>query len=695
MRQWCDLPNDALATILSYLFGKDYINFLAVCRSWRSAPPLPRQIPNPSSSHACPYPSLFHFSGNSSDCRFYDPFYNGSYQALIPHELIDARICHSNYGWLLMSQGAQLFFFQPFTKRRMDLPILRHSYIDHIKQCARMCFSCPPTSPDCMVFGIDDDDPREAEVSIIRRGQVSVTTFLCSTEDAWFDSSHGSPVFYKGAFYCLSIDGQLGVFDANARDNGRWKIFDKLKHPCESIQENFLVESDGELISVVVGRIGEYVRVFQINCDQEFRWVEVHSLADKMIFACRTGSICMQSRTMGNTIYFPNLDAGGNGLFYSLVSRKFHSLELASARKDLYDTRRMLHCAWITPSAPEETYAEDELRWPPRPKYFIPSSGRVTVMQAPPAYPSFVPTNLKGLHNQLFFNTSDSRQDVAGIPKVGQMLTAACAFGWLFQVAWDYSACLLLNPQTMEKIHLPRPPERFHQCAISSAPNDPNCVVSLYRYCSEEDHFRNKFIYCRPGESAWTIVRIKKPRVVNSNSDNQQELRSLIKDRITNLSGCQGKIYGLLFPDILVEVNFNPTFHVKLVKTDVGHQVLLPSSTSSIGINEYTIYMVESQGDLFVIRMNFRGFTMRRHPNKVTEVEVFKLDFTRKIWERVGNLSGNMAFFCYRDGFCVSCSSMEESKRKGNSIYCIGCFSKEEDVYAFHLEDGTTSVSTI
>ncbi|KAK8564877.1 hypothetical protein V6N12_058457 [Hibiscus sabdariffa] len=71
VRQWCNLPDDILISILSRLFGRDFIFFLGVCRSWRSVPPPLRSIRNPSTSatsDASRYPSLFHFSGNSSKC---------------------------------------------------------------------------------------------------------------------------------------------------------------------------------------------------------------------------------------------------------------------------------------------------------------------------------------------------------------------------------------------------------------------------------------------------------------------------------------------------------------------------------------------------------------------------------------------------------------------------------------------------
>ncbi|TYG58950.1 hypothetical protein ES288_D08G262900v1, partial [Gossypium darwinii] len=260
--QWSNLPDDVLTIVLSHLFGKDYVNLLSVCRSWRSAPPPLRSVPNSSTS---PYPSLFHFSGNNSMCKFYDPFYNGTYVAQIPDELIDARIFFSNYGWLLMCQDTQLFFLHPFANQRIDLPsIERHD----LEEYGRMCFSLHP-------------------LHLI----------------AWFS--------------------------------------------------NFLDESNGELISICMGHTGEYVRIFRLNSHYEIRWEEVHNLGDEMIFASRTGSMCMRTHSMGNTIYFPNFDSGGNGLFYSLASRKFHSLGAALPRKDLYNTKLMLHCAWITPTALE------------------------------------------------------------------------------------------------------------------------------------------------------------------------------------------------------------------------------------------------------------------------------------------------------------------------------------------------------
>ncbi|MBA0574224.1 hypothetical protein Golob_001451, partial [Gossypium lobatum] len=145
-------------------------------------------------------------------------------------------------------------------------------------------------------------------------------------------TSHGNPVFYKGAFYCLGIDGKLGIFGPNKRGSRCWKIIDKLKLPCDSIQENLLVESNGELISICMGHIGEYVRIFRLNFDYDIRWEDVHNLGDEMIFASRTGSMCLQTHAMGNTIYFLSFDNGdledlNNQLFFNMFMSTPHNAE--------------------------------------------------------------------------------------------------------------------------------------------------------------------------------------------------------------------------------------------------------------------------------------------------------------------------------------------------------------------------------
>ncbi|WJX26941.1 hypothetical protein P8452_15809 [Trifolium repens] len=58
-----------------------------------------------------------------------------------------------------------------------------------------------------------------------------------------------SPAFHNGLFYFLSITGKLGVIEATT-EKIRWKVLEELQAPCSSLFNNFLVECDGNLLSV-------------------------------------------------------------------------------------------------------------------------------------------------------------------------------------------------------------------------------------------------------------------------------------------------------------------------------------------------------------------------------------------------------------------------------------------------------------
>lgn len=132
----------------------------------------------------------------------------------------------------------------------------------------------------------------------------------------------------------------------------------------------------------------------------------------------------------------------------------------------------------------------------------------------------------------------------------------------------------------------------------------------LIDYYSFENGSRVDFIYCRPGESEWTIVTVSsssdesqnstdsdneedEEEEVNSSSDESEnstdldydddeeeeeddeeiEPKILTKGRIAHLTGYQGKIYGLIARSNLVKIDFDPIFQVKFVKRGVWVRV--------------------------------------------------------------------------------------------------------------------------
>ncbi|KAK8698127.1 hypothetical protein V6N13_114258 [Hibiscus sabdariffa] len=99
------------------------------------------------------------------------------------------------------------------------------------------------------------------------------------------------------------------------------------------------------------------------------------------------------------------------------------------------------------------------------------------------------------------------------------------------------------------------------------------------------------FVYCRPNENKWTIVVGKKSE-------------DLDYDGISNVIGFQGKIYGLRHNLDFLEIDFDP---ISNMVRGVWDGVHLPLA-SSLGTMDVETYMVESCGELFTIRINFRDY---------------------------------------------------------------------------------------
>nr|BAD25853.1 hypothetical protein [Oryza sativa Japonica Group]BAD25956.1 hypothetical protein [Oryza sativa Japonica Group] len=100
----------------------------------------------------------------------------------------------------------------------------------------------------------------------------------------------------------------------------------------------------------------------------------------------------------------------------------------------------------------------------------------------------------------------------------------------------------------------------------------------------------------------------------------------------------------------------------------------------------YTSYFLESCGDLFMLSY--------KHPvlcaQKVSQIEVHKLDLSRRIWVKVSTI-GNMAFFVDSTDSGVSASlNAEDVGLKRNCIYYVR--PKDKGLYIYDIERGTTSV---
>ncbi|EOY12244.1 Uncharacterized protein TCM_030807 [Theobroma cacao] len=223
----CNLPDDLLRIILSYLSVLDYINFRAVCKCWRLAfskfaavlsqeKPgrelpcflvLKREHSVDKSIMSDYHRPVLHTTGmlgslcsSSSSRRIY--------RTNMP-ELCGTRILLSKYGWLLLFRSggidsSELYFFNPFSRAKILLPFLDVSMLRN----PVFAISAPPTSPDCMVFIISYVEPNQDYIHLCSRGD---SAWNCVT------AGHNGPalnvVFAKGIWYCLHALGDLVAYD--------------------------------------------------------------------------------------------------------------------------------------------------------------------------------------------------------------------------------------------------------------------------------------------------------------------------------------------------------------------------------------------------------------------------------------------------------------------------------------------------
>ncbi|KAF7114736.1 hypothetical protein RHSIM_Rhsim01G0008500 [Rhododendron simsii] len=349
-RDWASLPTDLLCLMLPHLFLGDIKRFHNVCRSWRSTPTPSVQSP-----------VLMCIGNDNTRCKFFHPLYKGPYSMHIP-KLSGAvpRFCKD--GWLLMSKGRHsMFFFNPFTKALINLPDLPDNY-----DFKAMTFTSSPTSFNCMVFGIDAKFDKYYSISTIRHGEESWHVLRGEHNSPIF-LSDCNPVFHDGEFYCLGQDGNLGVFNPN---EAYWRVLDKPHRqphnpsvPHElSNEQSFLVECDGEILSVCMSFRGKSITVSKLD-SVGMIWHEVESLGEQMLFVSNTSSLSVKRVVQGmeNKIYLPRIH-GKCGAFYSVASRLFQTFGNDFSRKDWCGTGELLSCCWIEPKA-DTSYSKQELNW--------------------------------------------------------------------------------------------------------------------------------------------------------------------------------------------------------------------------------------------------------------------------------------------------------------------------------------------
>ncbi|KAL5718758.1 hypothetical protein ACHQM5_011627 [Ranunculus cassubicifolius] len=356
---WEDLPVELLQLILQSLFSSDCIRFRLTCKAWLSIRPLVRPLPHLEarldSQHA---PWLISFSNNTKGgCHFSHPIYNDAYTLNLP-QLAHTTVRYAKFGWLLVSgEGESIFFYNPTTTETIKLPEVAYYGF------ANIAFSSPPTSPDCVVFGHIVTADGWIHMMAYRKEEDDWSTY-CLAVPYTFIASNSNPVFRDGVFYSLSQDGKLGVFNPKeSKKEDRWKVYTDLSVPhvaasssgfliAQRNSRSFIVECDGDILSVFVSYMGSPVFVYKLDqSNNNMKWNKVESLGDKVMFLSHGTSLLIQAGLKGieNRIYFPRFKENAS-VFYSLKSGNYHSFGEEESPTEWIGTSEHWNCTWFQSS---------------------------------------------------------------------------------------------------------------------------------------------------------------------------------------------------------------------------------------------------------------------------------------------------------------------------------------------------------
>ncbi|KAI3826414.1 hypothetical protein L1987_00462 [Smallanthus sonchifolius] len=350
-----NVPFHILEMITECCVGVEYMKFRATCKRCRIAAPR-IQWSNKTTlrrwqMYSVASPWLMVLDNYRGIITFIDPVCGDKYFIKKPRELNgDCKICYSMYGWLLMRTipRSQLCFFNPFTSNILKLPAM---------PCClgSLCFSAPPTSPDCMVVGFTS---------------LHVYIHFVSQEPSWsrYDLDTGSddlhsfpiPTLSGRDMYVLCNNERIEAFrNLGEEDFSRVVAVDKGPiSSCTSLTEYFLLKCDQHLLLVIVGEVEESVEVFKLN-DSTKEWEKIDGLGKHMIYISYPSCFCLESKSpeMENKIYFPRTlhNEDTKIVFYSLETCKYHTFDDKNIQESvgvyLSETKRYCHHhTWIEPS---------------------------------------------------------------------------------------------------------------------------------------------------------------------------------------------------------------------------------------------------------------------------------------------------------------------------------------------------------
>ncbi|CAL4999072.1 unnamed protein product [Urochloa decumbens] len=342
-----NLPLELLELVASNLCLVSRLRFPSVCKSWS-------MISNPI-GQAKVWPWLMHIPKQDGTCNMFDPLNGAGYTLHVEALKTDDGqhiLRSSKDGWVVASAGLKsdnIVIINPFTKEIVKLPTFDRPYHFH-----GLTFSSSPTSPDCVVFAVCSSQRGDyVTVETWRPGEDKwrKLDFDHEEEESFFPIANNNPIYFRGEFYFLGRKGNFVVFNPS---EDTWVVLNKpepiyvelqvFDDDHEGAKFCYLVELEGELISVFMCNADEPPQVFQLD-ETNMAWKEVEDIGGAALFVDYRASFGMVSPGAGNgnKIFFPRYSEDGkHAAFYDMETKVYHPT--------FYGVKEPLNSVWVVPN---------------------------------------------------------------------------------------------------------------------------------------------------------------------------------------------------------------------------------------------------------------------------------------------------------------------------------------------------------
>ncbi|CAL5010993.1 unnamed protein product [Urochloa decumbens] len=347
--QWSDLHTDLVELLVPKISFIDVLHLRAVCKQWSS-------ISSAAIQHAKVFPLLMSTCPRRKDSLdFFDPVSKRKYTIIL--NIPDDEDCkrsqmlwYSKNGWIIVSRGRRsLYLVNPF-KRSPDgviiLPLLDSYGIKGVS------FSSVPGSADFLVITVQINAIGTlVRVKTWRPGDKDWTENVFNNGIPFIMACH-NPVFFQGNFYCLDINGRIGVFKP---DTSEWSVLEKpvairssdgmLSSECSY---SYLAEWNGALIAIFRADSVKQGAIMMYKLDRlQMRWSKLDGLKDAVVFWDRKSALVgpPPEEEFCNKMFLPNYaekDGGRAPTFYCFERRRYYP--------SFYGHKEPINALWFEPN---------------------------------------------------------------------------------------------------------------------------------------------------------------------------------------------------------------------------------------------------------------------------------------------------------------------------------------------------------